>query len=443
MRTQSLLIPVALLGMIAGIGGILGMPPAAAKAQELPGGQWESWTVSWRGEAHEVRVYRPAGFPTHRPYPVVYLLSGWAMGLGMWERPDLQQAADATHILLVALQGEDDGVPSYYSIYSGLPWPGGSAWQVSFYDWFFQGVIPWVESRYPVRRDPGGRALVGFSMGGKGAFSLAAHRPDQFAAAVSIGGVLDLTLHDSEALRAVYGPKGADPLRYAADNPLELAPNLKGLALFIFHGAADPEVNPAHGRRMHETLQALGYPHRWEEIPGLGHEVSSAQIAQIFEALRGIFQTPYRPPDRWSYRFAMARTRTVYGMRVMKTDPATWTELWDVTPAGWEVRSGDPINLITPPWYSSRAQLWVQLWNGGSGILGSERRMTAPGGRLRLTLPAGHWRITVGASPRAPSGGGLIPSDSALPASPMTPDPVHPLRRKPLCLEDDLICYRF
>ncbi|WP_322798252.1 alpha/beta hydrolase [Thermoflexus sp.] len=443
MVKQSLPIRIAWLGLIAGIGGVLGRPPAIAKAQGLPQGSWESWTVEWRGQAHEVRVYRPAGFPAHRPYPVIYLLSGWAMGLGMWERPDLQQAADAAHILLVALQGEEDGVPSYYSIYPGLPWPGGSAWQVSFYDWFFQGVLPWVESRYPVRRDPGGRALVGFSMGGKGAFSLAAHRPDFFAAAVSIGGVLDLTLHDSEALRAVYGPKNADPLRYAADNPIELAPNLKGLTLMIFHGAADPEVSPVHSRRMHEVLQALGYPHYWEEIPGLGHEVSSAEIGRIFETLSPILRAPYRPPDRWSYRFTMARARTIYGMRVSKTDPATWTELRDVTPRGFEVHSGDSITLITPPWYSSRIPLRVQIWKERSNIVVSERRMTAPGGRLRLTLPAGRWRLTVEAIPRTSSGGVLIPSEGPLLASSMRSDPVHPLRRKPLCPENDPICYRF
>ncbi|MDW8185819.1 MAG: alpha/beta hydrolase-fold protein [Anaerolineae bacterium] len=443
MVKQSLLIRIAWLGLIAGIGGVLGRPPAIAKAQGLPQGSWESWTVEWRGQAHEVRVYRPAGFPAHRPYPVIYLLSGWAMGLGMWERPDLQQAADAAHILLVALQGEEDGVPSYYSIYPGLPWPGGSAWQVSFYDWFFQGVLPWVESRYPVRRDPGGRALVGFSMGGKGAFSLAAHRPDFFAAAVSIGGVLDLTLHDSEALRAVYGPKNVDPLRYAADNPIQLAPNLKGLTLMIFHGAADPEVSPVHSRRMHETLQALGYPHYWEEIPGLGHEVSSAEIARIFETLSPILRAPYRPRDRWSYRFAVARTRTIYGMRIVQTHPAAWTELREVTPEGFEVRNGNPITLITPPWYSSRIPLRVQIRDGGSGALKSERRMIAPGGRLRLALPPGHWRIAIRAYPRALSGGAFVSSEDTLLPAPMTSDPARPLRPMPMCSENDRICYRF
>jgi len=423
------------LGLIAGIVGVLGPSPAIAKAQQPSGGSWESWTVEWGGEAHEVRVYRPAGFPSDPPYPVIYLLSGWAMGW-MWERSDLQQAADAARVLLVALQGEDGGVPSYYSIYSGLPWPGGDAWRVSFHDWFFHGVLPWVESRYPVRRDPGGRALVGFSMGGKGAFSLAAHHPDRFAAAVSISGVLDLSLHDSEALRAVYGPKGTNPMRRAADNPIELAVNLKGLMLMIFHGAADPEVSVAHGRRMHEALQALGYPHHWEEIPGLGHEVSGAEIARIFETLSGIWRAPYRPPDRWSYRFAMARMRTVYGMQVIKTDPASWTELWEVAPDGFEVRSGDAITLITPRWYPAGMPLRVQVWDGGSGTMAWERRITAVGGRLRLSLPAGHWRIAITAASPAASATDRL----ALPPSPA--DPTRPPRRKPMCPWVDLICYR-
>ncbi|WP_376793451.1 alpha/beta hydrolase [Thermoflexus sp.] len=403
-------------------------------------GSWESWTVDWQGEAHEVRVYRPAGFPSHRPYPVAYLLSGWAMGLGMWERPELEQAADAAHVLLVALQGEDEGVPSYYSIYSDLPWPGGSTWQVSFYDWFFQGVLPWVEGRYPVRRDPGGRALVGFSMGGKGAFSLAAHRPDLFAAAASIAGVLDLNVHDSQAIRAVYGPRGADPLRSAADNPIELAPNLKGLSLMLFHGTADPEVSPVHSRRMHQTLQALGYPHQWEEIPGLGHELSPAQIARIFEELERAFRSPRRPPDRWSYRFAMVRAPTVYGMTVMKADLRTWTELREVAPEGFEIRSGDPITLITPRWYPSGARLLVRIQDKASGAAAREGAVIARGGRVRLDVPAGHWRVAIEQRTLAPSEGLQAPSDAPLPTM---PDPVRPLRRKPLCPDTDLICYRF
>lgn len=396
--------------------------------------------MTWGGEAHEVRVYRPTGFPAHRPYPVVYLLAGWAMGLGMWARPDLEQAADAAQVMLVALQGEDEGVPSYYSIYTGLPWPGGAAWRVSFYDWFFQGVLPWVESRYPVRRDPGGRALVGFSMGGKGAFSLAAHRPDRFAAAVSIGGVMDLTLHDSPALRSVYGPPGADPLRVAADNPIDLAANLKGMSLMLFHGAADPEVHPVQSRRIHDALEALGYPHRWEEIPGMGHEVSPAVVARIFEELSRILRAPYRPPDRWTYRFAMARTRTVYGMTMVRTDLAGWTELHEVTPEGFRVRTEVPLTLITPPWYPPGARLSVRIWEAAEGALFAARSIPAPGGRLRLTLPAGDWRIAIEGGAREPGG---IRSTDEIPALPRAPDPIRPLRRKPLCPTEDPACYRF
>ncbi|WP_322801537.1 alpha/beta hydrolase [Thermoflexus sp.] len=420
------------LGLMVGIGGLLGRPLTMVEAQGLSAGSWESWTVEWRGEAHEVRVYRPVGFPAHRPYPVVYLLSGWAMGLGMWERPDLQQAADAAHVLLVALQGEEDGVPSYYSIYSGLPWPGGSAWQASFYDWFFQGVLPWVERRYPVRRDAGGRALVGFSMGGKGAFSLAAHRPDQFAAAVSIGGVLDLTLHHSEALRAVYGPPGANPFRYAADNPVELAPNLKGLSLLILHGAADPEVSPVHSRRMHEILQALGYPHVWEEIPGMGHELSPYAIERAFAVLREAFERPRAVPSSWRYRFAVATVRTVYRMTMIKSDPAAWSEVQMISAEELEIQTDDPLLLITPPVYARGARVRIQVWNRETGALAQQQERPALNGRVRLELPAGHWLIRL----------------QPLRLPPSTPKRMAPMAgmdgifvRKPGCLEEDVICY--
>ena len=415
------------------LGVAIGLAPGRleimAWASPSAAGSWESWTVSWRGEAQEVRIYRPAGFPAHAPYPVIYLLSGWAMGLGMWDRTDLEQAADAAHVMLVAVQGEDGEVPSYYSIYSGLPWPQGSAWEVSFYDWFFQGVLPWVERRYPVRRDPGGRALVGFSMGGKGAFSLAAHRPDRFAAAVSIAGVLDLTRHDSTALRAVYGPPGADPLRVGADNPMELAVNLKGLTLLIFHGGADPEVHPAHSRRMHEALEALAYPHHWEEIPGLGHEVSSLEIARIFEYLVPIFRGARSIPYPWSYRFAMARSRTVYGMTMARTRADAWSEVREVTPQGFVVRTEDALTVITPVWYPVGSRVRVEVFDEQTGAQLVRREVRAIGGRLRLDLPAGHWRVAFQL---------IRPRPDLRPAS---PNLLGRMSRKPLCPWEDLICY--
>jgi len=398
-----------------------------AQSASIPG-RWEAFTVAWQGEAHAVWVYRPAGYPAHAPYPVVYLLPGWAMGPGMWQRPEVEQVAEAQRLLLVAVEGEGS-VPSYYAIYARLPWPDGPEWRVSFYDWFINGVVPWVERRYAVRREAGGRALLGFSMGGKGAFSLAAHRPDLFAAAVSFGGVMDLQAHGSQAVRMVYGPP-EEAIRYAADNPLDLAPNLMGVRLFLFHGAADPEVSPEQGRRMHETLSALGYPHHWEEIPGVGHEIPPAALARAFAMLGKALREPRPPPPAWRYRFAMALRRTIYGWTLVKTRPEVWSEILQASPEGFMVRTHDALTVITPSLYPRRARVRVQILDAERGSEYAAFVRISLNGRLRLTLPPGSWWVIL--TPLTPQ------PTSALSAA----GPPGAFLRRPGCPEEDVPCYR-
>ncbi len=87
--------------------------------------------------------------------------------------------------------------------------------------------------------------LTGLSMGGFGAFDLAAREPERFA-----------------ALLAVCG--GGDPA---------VAPRLLGLPTQIYHGAADAIVPVERSRAMVSALRALGAVVHYHELPGMGHDV--------------------------------------------------------------------------------------------------------------------------------------------------------------------------
>jgi S-formylglutathione hydrolase FrmB len=396
-------VPADGLGVLHNLGGHdlpadAGVPGATTNRPSIQNGTWVHAFVAYLGESHEVQVYLPASYPQHAPYPVVYLLHGRAMRLDMWERPDVEDQADGHRLVLVAVEGDDgDIIASWYSRQAGLPLPDGPDWRVSFYDWFFEGVIPWVEGHYPVRSDPGGRAIAGFSMGGKGALSLAAHRPGLFCAAAAIAGVTDLRDYSSVfEMPDVYGPLAGSEIVYAADSPVELAPNLKGLSITLLHGDSDGLVNREQSRKIHQALEGLGYTHLWEEIAGQDHEpVTTYEIPRTFERVALALDTAYNLPSAWRYRFADDLVRQVCGTTITKTDASTWTEVMSVTPLGFDAVSGDPFTLETAPIYAPSSVYTVTFFDLGHSVTVTHQLITRQDGRLSIGIPAGRTRVSV------------------------------------------------
>lgn len=102
-------------------------------------------------------------------------------------------------------------------------------------------LIPELEKSLPV--DPRRIYLMGISMGGFGAWDLAARHPDWFAAAVPICG-------------------GADD---------GTAPSLAKLPIWTFHGSNDNVIPPERTRSMVAALRKAGGTPKFTEYPGVAH----------------------------------------------------------------------------------------------------------------------------------------------------------------------------
>ncbi|MFK7778943.1 MAG: alpha/beta hydrolase-fold protein [Gimesia sp.] len=87
--------------------------------------------------------------------------------------------------------------------------------------------------------------LTGWSMGGYGAWSLAAAFPKRWAAVVPVSG-------------------GAKP---------ELAAKLKPVPIWAFHGAKDRAVLPVESKQVIEAIKQAGGNPRYTEFPNVGHDV--------------------------------------------------------------------------------------------------------------------------------------------------------------------------
>lgn len=96
--------------------------------------------------------------------------------------------------------------------------------------------------------------LVGWSMGGAGAWALAAQDPARFAAVAVVAG---------------YLPEGEGG--YPA-----LAERLARTPVWIAHGAEDPVVPPSESRRMADALKAVSGRFAYQELPGAGHDAWTA-----------------------------------------------------------------------------------------------------------------------------------------------------------------------
>ena len=105
--------------------------------------------------------------------------------------------------------------------------------------------------------------LTGLSMGGQGAWWLAAAYPDYFAAVVPICGRTYTSSTDSE-----IKSKGGWPLSALVEH----ANRIKDLPLWVFHGAEDSVVPLQHSQEMVSALKSLGSRVRFTIYPGVGHD---------------------------------------------------------------------------------------------------------------------------------------------------------------------------
>lgn len=231
--------------------------------------------------AHQVRVTLPDGYlanPGLR-YPVLYLLHGGAGGSSRQWTSEGGAAEAITAGRPVITVMPDGGKVGWYTNWVNPAGSGPQRWE----ELHLGQLIGWVDLNLRTIAGKQGRAVAGLSMGGFGAISYAARRPDLFAHAASFSGALDL---EDAGIRAVIteqavqnampadGPFGPPfwPLDGAwnANSPLRRAGSLRGVSVSLYAGAGihDADVVErtvgASTDRMHHALVAAGVPHFYE-----------------------------------------------------------------------------------------------------------------------------------------------------------------------------------
>jgi diacylglycerol O-acyltransferase / trehalose O-mycolyltransferase len=189
----------------------------------------------------QVRLLLPVHYSARpeRRWPVLYLLHGCCDTYQSWTRStDVEQLSARSDVLVVM---PDGGKAGFYS-----DWLTGPRWE-TFHLIELRRIL---ERNY---RASTVMAIAGASMGGLGALAYAARHPGLFRAAASFSGIVDTRLTPQESQRYVdlIRSQGEDPKHlwgnphdraavWAAHNPYDLAPKLRGTSLFVAVGSGQP-----------------------------------------------------------------------------------------------------------------------------------------------------------------------------------------------------------
>lgn len=251
---------------------LLVLSAAAGAATELAVGSGPGLRGTIREDAFQSRaiegqlrfaVYLPPGYGKGGRYPVVYYLHGLPATGSAYHAFGLVPATleqRALRAIVVAPQGARDGDsdPEY------LDWGPGRNWETAIAD----ELPTYVDSHYRAIRGRAGRALIGVSAGGYGAFLLTLHHLATFAVVESWSGYFHPTdPSGTKALKLGSAQADARASTHTLVSTLRQAVRRYPTLLAFYVGRDDARFR-AENVRLHQELTAANVPHLFRLYAG-------------------------------------------------------------------------------------------------------------------------------------------------------------------------------
>ncbi|RYE12448.1 MAG: hypothetical protein EOP51_31550, partial [Sphingobacteriales bacterium] len=211
-------------------------------------------------------IILPDNYGDGRRYPVIYVLHGYGGSHTSYLElaPRIRNLADAYQVILVF----PDGDVSWYLNSVNDP---DKKWM---YETFISSeLITYVDSHYKTINTRSGRAILGQSMGGQGAFYNAFKHPDLYVAAGSMSGVMSLSVLPGgyNLEDRMGGPNsGATAINWQNNSVINLAKLLtpeNAPALYFDCGKQD-DLLPLNNW-LDETLKERRIPHTYFTREGI------------------------------------------------------------------------------------------------------------------------------------------------------------------------------
>jgi S-formylglutathione hydrolase FrmB len=215
------------------------------------------------GDVQHVNVLLPSHFARsgRTRYPVLYLLQGAFGNYAAWDRQFLAVVGTLPVIAVMPSGSQivaggtlmDGDYSDWYGLPAGAP--GVASVAPAWESYHIDELIPLIDRTLPTEPTAAGRAVMGISMGGGGAFKYAAEYPGTFGYAGSLSGELDPELPVAQAFQpktCVHGDPALEEIVWRDNDATALAGNLRGVRLFVRSGdgvpgpfdAAQPPAEP-------------------------------------------------------------------------------------------------------------------------------------------------------------------------------------------------------
>lgn len=355
------------------------------------------------------RGYDPAG---RTRYPVLYLLHGALDDyLSYYDNGIEALVGDLPLIVVSPNSGQGNGYADWYGALAATG-QRPRYWETHH----LREVIPFVEANFPVRTDRAGRAVAGISMGGHGTMTYAAAHPELFRAAGSFSGAVNLVRDypwypvlqtGTTALTLLFGPAGYCTYGdfvlqrgvWQDHDPVYLAGNLRGVALWMSCGGGEPDAIPYLNSALDpvelevcemtenfiEALDRQDIAHTTSLYDNGTHEWRywTREIASFLPWLMREFAQPAPAPETFSFRSLKPRfSAWGWDFRAYR-DAREFIYLDEVGAAGFTVTGSGILDVVTPPLYQPRAPHRVT-------VNGELRSLRSDGdGRLTFRLDLG------------------------------------------------------
>jgi predicted peptidase len=222
-----------------------GILSAGAAAAGRGGAEIQSRTVRAGGDAFTYQLHVPAK-PEAAPPVLVFLHGINQRGAGGYLPTSGASGAVVDHYLA--------RVPAAVLLPQCRP---GSYWSDPLMDEMVMRALD--DTTTNIGADASRVYLAGVSMGGYGVWHLASAHAGRFAALVSVC--------------------GGSPLR-AGERFKPIAEKVGRTPAWLFHGADDRVVPPSESRQMAAAIEAAGGTVRYNEYPGVGHNVWTKVLAE-------------------------------------------------------------------------------------------------------------------------------------------------------------------
>lgn len=350
-----------------------------------------------------VRVLLPEDYdPEGEPLPVLLLLHGGWGSFVDWTLPDVGEAEAITAGLPLIVVMPDGGQGGWYSDWKNATTQGAQRWET----YHLRELLPFVHAHYDARADRAGNGVAGLSMGGFGAVHYAARRPDLFGFVAAFSGAVDnqhpdiaFVMNASPLIMGgdpgdIWGDPVLEEARWRANNPIDLAANLRHVAVELRTGDGDPDgpspdvsevACAAANATLHERLTGLGIAHVHFVYPGGTHTWPYWRdgLAASLPGFLAVAAARAPAPVAVDYR-SLEPSFSAWGFDVALDRPVYETAILSVRRNRFSLTGTGAATVTTPPRFAPDEEVELVV---ESSLAGPQSLVLTAGPDGRLTVP--------------------------------------------------------